>query len=154
MKAEASVDISRPIEEVFEFTNEHVVEWSITVVEDTVIEETPGQVGTTFKCVTKSEGRLMEFHGTVTRWEPPKLSAIELVGGAFDIHAEYTFDEIPDGTRVTQKSVISPHGIMKIVFACMSVVGWLTGRSACGEVENELENLKGILEKRNNVAEE
>ena len=61
MKAEASVEINRPIEEVFDFTNNHVVEWSVTVVEDTVINETPDRVGTTFKCVTESRGQRLEF---------------------------------------------------------------------------------------------
>jgi hypothetical protein len=80
MQSEASVEINRPIEDVFEFTNDHVVEWSLTVVEDTVIEETPDRVGTTFKCVTESRGKRREFQGRVTRWKRPHVSAINLVG--------------------------------------------------------------------------
>lgn len=38
MKQQAGVEIERPIDEVFEYTNKRVAEWSLTVVEDEVIE--------------------------------------------------------------------------------------------------------------------
>tara|TARA_R110002072_G_scaffold233795_1_gene391347 strand:+ start:11561 stop:12016 length:456 start_codon:yes stop_codon:yes gene_type:complete len=145
MKTKASVEISRPIEEVFDFTNNHVVEWSITVVEDTVIEETPDRVGTTFKCITQSNGRKMNFQGVVTRWEPPHVSAIDLVGDAFGIEAAYFFERTPAGTRVTQKSVISPKGLLKVFFF---LFGWMMGPAGCKEAQRELDNLKSVLESR------
>jgi len=48
MKQQASVEIDRPIEEVFQYTNNNVAEWSLTDVEDEVIEEKPDRVGSTF----------------------------------------------------------------------------------------------------------
>lgn len=145
MKAEASVEINRPIEEVFEFTNDHVVEWSITVIEDTVINETPDRIGTTFKCVTESRGQRLEFQGVVTRWEQPHVSAIELVGDTFDIEAAYLFESTSSGTRVTQKSVISPKGFLKVVFF---LFGWMMGKAGCDEAQKELDNLKRVLENK------
>lgn len=56
MKQQASVEVERPIDEVFEYTNKRVAEWSLTVVEDEVIEEEPGGVGSTFRCVTEDHG--------------------------------------------------------------------------------------------------
>ena len=38
MKQQGSVEIYRPIDEVFEYTNNHVAEWSFAIVEDEVIE--------------------------------------------------------------------------------------------------------------------
>ena len=61
MLTEISVEIDRPIEEVFEYTNNNVVEWSTTVVEDEVIDEKPEVVGTTFLCVTEENGRQMDL---------------------------------------------------------------------------------------------
>lgn len=145
MKAEASVVVHRPIEEVFEFTNDHVAEWSLTVVSDEVINETPDRVGTTFRCVTQGHGRQMVFEGTVTRWEPPSLSAIHLIGEAFDIEAAYFFEPTSDGTRVTQKSVISPKGFTKVIFFLFS---WAMGKASCNEAQKELDNLKRLLEAR------
>ena len=81
MHSLASVEIDRPIDEVFTYTNEKVAEWSLTVVEDEVIEGKNG-VGTTFRCVTEEKGRRMDFQGVVTLWEPPIKSAISLTGRA------------------------------------------------------------------------
>ena len=151
MQSEASVQINRPIEEVFEFTNDHVVEWSLTVVEDTVTHETPGRVGTTFKCVTESRGQRLEFRGEVTRWEHPYVSAINLVGDTFDIEAAYFFETTADGTRVTQKAIISPKGLMRIPFI---LFGWMMGKASCNEALKELENLKRVLEGRDDPSAE
>lgn len=151
MQSEASVEIYRPIEDVFEFTNDHFVEWSLTVVEDTVINETPDRVGTTFKCVTESRGQRMEFSGEVTRWERPHVSAINLVGDSFDIQAAYFFEATDDGTRVTQKAVISPKGFLKVVFF---LFGWMMGKASCNEAQKELDNLKRVLEERDSSAGE
>lgn len=143
MQAEASVEINRPIEDVFDFTNEHVPEWSITVVEDSIIEETPDRVGTTFRCLTQSQGKEMEFQGVVTRWERPHVSASELVGESFDIEVAYFFEKTTEGTRVTQKSIVSPKSFLKVFFF---LFGWMMGKSSCDAASNELENLKRILE--------
>ena len=151
MQAEASVVVDRPIEEVFEFTNYRVAEWSLTVVEDEVIHETPDRVGTTFRCVTQSHGKQMVFQGTVTRWEPPALSAIHLIGDTFDIEAMYLFESTPEGTRVTQQSVISPRGFTKVIFF---LFGWMMGKATCNEVQKELDNLKRLLEEPAPAADE
>ena len=49
MKHEVSIEIDRPIGEVFDYTNHNVAESSITVVEDEVIEDREGGVGSTFR---------------------------------------------------------------------------------------------------------
>lgn len=151
MQSEASVEISLPIEDVFEFTNDHVVEWSLTVVEDTVINETPDRVGTTFKCVTESRGKRLEFRGEVTRWERPHASAINLIGDSFDIEAAYFFETTDAGTRVTQKAVISPKGLLRVPFF---LFGWMMGKASCDEAQKELDNLKRVLEERVGSADE
>ena len=42
MKTSGSIEIDRPMEDVFRLTTEHVADWSILVVEDEMIEEKPG----------------------------------------------------------------------------------------------------------------
>ena len=145
MKQQASVEIDRPIEEVFEYTNNHVAEWSNTVVEDEVIEEKPEGVGTTFRCVTEEHGKRMEFQGIVTRREPPYVSAIHLTGPQFDIDAEYVFEDLGGRTRVTQRSSVAPKGLLKVFFF---LFGWMMKKSSCKAAENELLNLKRLLEER------
>lgn len=143
MRQQASVEIERPIDEVFDYTNNHVAEWSITVVEDEVIESTPDRVGSTFRCVTADHGCRSDFQGEVVRYEPPHLSAIFLTGKKFDIAAEYRFEDLGGRTRVTQESFVYPKGMTKVFFF---FCGWMFRTAACKAQQNELDNLKRLLE--------
>jgi len=104
MKSEGSILINRPIEDVFDLTNNHVSEWSIVVVEEESLEETPEVVGSTFRTLTEDRGHQMELTGIVTAYQPPNHSAIHLEGEMFDIDAVYQFEKISEEeTRVTQR---------------------------------------------------
>lgn len=142
MRSVASIEIDRPIEEVFTYTNENVAEWSLTVVEEEITEDRNG-VGTTFRCVTEDRGHRMEFQGVITHWEPPTKSAISLTGKSFDIAAEYRFEDFNGRTRVTQESTVSGKGFLKIVFL---LFGALMNKQGCKAVSRELESLKRKLE--------
>lgn len=150
MRSIASVEIERPIEEVFRLTNEHVAEWSMVVVEDVVLDRNPAGVGTTFRTVTEESGKRMVFQGVVTRHDPPHASAVQLMGDSFDIDAEYTFEELGSGrTRVTQRSHVTGKGFFKIV---MALCGWLMHTSNRKAAEKELNGLKQFCETQPNVA--
>ena len=140
---EASIEIDRPIADVFEYTIHNVPDWSLTVVEDKVIEQTPDHVGTTFLCVTQDRGKRLDFDGLVTRHEPPTFSACQLVGSMFDIDVEYEFEDLSGRTRVTQRSTVKPKGFTKVMFF---LIGWAMKGSACDAVNNELESLKSKVE--------
>ena len=56
MESSVSVDINRPLPEVFRYTNENVSDWSITVVENEVLEETPEKVGSRFRMLNPGQG--------------------------------------------------------------------------------------------------
>lgn len=142
MHSLASIEIDRPIGEVFTYTNEKVAEWSLTVVENEVIQDKNG-AGTTFRCVTEERGHRMDFQGVLTIWEPPTKSAIRLTGKSFDIEAEYRFEELNGRTRVTQESTVSGKGFVKTMFF---LFGWLMNRQGCKAALRELENLKKKLE--------
>ena len=145
MTTEGSVEIDRPIAEVFEYTTNNVAEWSLTVVEDVPIETAPdGGVGSTFRCVTEDRGQRMEFLGSVTRHEPPTASSVNLVGKQFDIDALYLFEDLSGRTRVTQVSVVRPKGLMmKLMFA---IIGPFMKKSSCDAVSKELQSLKQHME--------
>ena len=142
MHSLASIEIDRPLDEVFAYTNDKVAEWSLTVVEDEVIEDKNG-VGTTFRCVTEEKGHRMDFQGIVTLWEPPTKSAISLTGKTFDIEAEYRFEDLNGRTRVTQESTVSGKGFVKIMFF---LFGWFMNKPGCKAVQHALESLKEKLE--------
>jgi uncharacterized protein YndB with AHSA1/START domain len=144
MQSEASVEIDRPIEEVFRLTNEHVAEWSIVVVEEEILDQKPDGVGTTFRNVTEDHGKRMEFEGVVTQYDPPHFSAVQLTGTMFDIEAEYTFEDLAGRTRVTQRTHVIGKGF--IFKSIMFLFGWLMKKSSCKASEKELISLKRFCE--------
>lgn len=143
MRNEVSIEIDRPIDEVFRLTNEHVAEWSIIVVEDEVLDEKPEGLGTTFRTVTEEYGKRMEFQGVVTRYDPPHAKAIRLTGAMFDIETEFTFEDLSGRTRVTQAATVTGKGFAKLL---MFLSGWMMGKSHCKASENELDSLKRFCE--------
>ena len=144
MRTTASVLIDRPIDQVFRLTTEQVALWSETVVEDEIVENhNNGGVGTKFRTLTEEKGRQMEFHGTVTRHEPPLASTVEMEGTMFDIEAAYTFEDLGPQTRVTQSSVVRGKGLFRI-FLMLS--GGLMRKSTFDAVQKELEGLKAFCE--------
>lgn len=145
MKNQGSIVVDQPIDRVFEYTTNHVADWSLTVVEDEPLDTKPdGGVGSTFRCVTEDHGRRMEFQGEVTRHEPPRFSAVSLVGKQFNIEVLYTFEEENGSTRVTQASVVKPNGIvMKVLFA---IIGPFAKKASCEATAKELASLKEKLE--------
>ena len=147
MRTEMSVEIDRPIAEVFDYTNNHVAEWSLTVIEDEVLDEKPEGVGTTFRVVTEENGRRMEFKGLVTRHEPPTFSAALLTGSSFDIEVEYSFKDLSGRTRVTQRSSVNGKGFFKLMLV---PCGWLMQKSSRRTLSAELANLKRLLETQEN----
>ena len=141
MQSSCAVEIDKPIEAVFDYTNKNVAEWSSCVVEDVMIEEkNDGGLGTKFCTVTEERGRRMEFPGEVTHYEPPTASTVVLVGDSFDIEAAHTFESLDEGrTRVTQNSDVTPKGFLKVFFF---LFGWLMKKGGCEAARKELENLK------------
>jgi hypothetical protein len=151
MRSAGSVEIDRPIDEVFRLTNEHVAEWSIIVVEDELIEEKPEGVGTTFRTVTEENGKRMEFQGVVTRYDPPRLSAVVLTGKMFDLDIQYTFEDLGGRTRVMQQCDVTGKGFFRLF---LGLFGWLMKKSSCNATNDELESLKKFCEGQDNAAAE
>ena len=144
MQTEGSVVIDRGINDVFRLTNDHVAEWSQHVVEDELIEEKPGGVGTTFRSVTEDHGRRMEFDGVITRYDVPTSSAVHLEGSAFDLDVEYFFEDLGgDQTKVTQRSKVFGKGLMKLFFL---LGGWAMRKSSRKALDSEFQSLKSFCE--------
>lgn len=145
MITEGSVIVDRHIEDVFDYTNNNVAEWSNMVVEEETLEETPSGVGSRFRMVTEDHGRREEFHGETTAYDPPKLSRSYMTGGSFDIDVEYRFEDLRGKTRVTQKSDVKGKGFMRVL---LPVMGVLMRKSSCRALQNELDSLKRHCENR------
>ena len=145
MQSEISVEIDAPIEQVFDYALNNTTEWSTLIVEDEAISETPEVVGSKFRIVTEEKGRRMEFDGEVTHYDAPNLSRIYLKNKMFDLDVEYRFEDLGGRTRLTQNSIVHPHGFVKVM---MSLMGWAMKKSSCESNANELNRLKQKLEER------
>ena len=143
MQNTGSIEIDRPIEEVFRLANEHIAEWSNVVVEDEAIDEKPEGVGTTFRTVTEESGARLEFQGVVTQHEPPFASAVRLVGEPFDIDTSFRFEDLGGRTRVTQQATVTGKGYIKLL---MFLAGPFVRKSNCKAQNDELESLKRYCE--------
>ena len=146
LKNEGSIEIDRPIADVFEYTTTRVADWSLTVIRDEPLQTVDdGGAGSTFRCVTETNGQQMEFDGEVIRHEPPNISQSKLTGQMFDIDVLYAFEELNSHrTRVTQASIVTPKNpAMKVMFR---LFGWLMKKSSCSATKLELESLKAKLE--------
>jgi len=147
MQNEGSIEIDRPIEEVFRLTNEDVAKWSIVVVEDERIDENPKGVGTRFRMATEDHGKRMEFQGVVTAYDPPWASAVKMTGAMFDIEAAYSFEDLGGKTKVTQFSTVNGKGFMKLFFL---LFGRMMNKASCDALAKELNCLKNYCEAHSN----
>jgi hypothetical protein len=87
----------------------------------------------------------MEFHGMVTRHDPPYASTVVMTGQYFDIEADYVFEDVSGRTRLTQRATVKGRGFFNVM---MVLFGWLMRRGGCRAQANELNNLKRLLESR------
>lgn len=141
---ESTVEIDAPIEKVFDVANNRIVDWSLVVVEDEILEETEDGVGTTFRVVTAERGKRMEFAGKVLKYDPPFANSVEMIGQHFDIFVESTFEDLGGRTRMTQVSNVQGKGIVRLMF---TLFGWMMRKSSCEAQNKELESLKALAEK-------
>ena len=163
MRTEGGIEINGPIDRVFELTIYDMAEWSGVVIEDKVVEEVDGMVGTKFRTVTKTPNttKTMVFNGEVTHHAPPHLHAALMEGDQFSLDVVYKFEEVNENTLVTQTSVVEGKGMMKLLFR---VMGWLSktpmasniDKAQCDALQQELNRLKHYCEKKikNETAEE
>jgi hypothetical protein len=143
IKTEGSVEIDRPIHEVFRLTNEDVAKWSIVVDESELLDGTEKGVGTRFRSVTEDHGKRMEFQGIVTAYDPPYASAVKLTGDMFDIEAAYSFEDLGQRTKVTQFSTVTGKGFVKLFFL---LCGWMMNKASGDALAKELNSLKRYCE--------
>lgn len=145
MKMTGSIEIERPIQEVFDYTVNNVAEWSLVVVEDEPLDDKPLGVGSTFRFATEERGHRMEFTGEVARHDPPTAHVAEMKSKQFDITGDYTFESLGDArTRVTLRSTVQPKTFfIKLLFF---VTSFFVNRANCKATAKELQSLKKLLE--------
>jgi uncharacterized membrane protein len=143
MRVEESVEINRPLQEVFDYAAdpENLPEWSGLVLE--VRKETQGTLmeeGARYTTVAKFLGRSFETPYEVSVHDPPRRHTDKSLGGPFPQEYTHTFEEMEGGrTRFTQVSEGEPGGFFRLA-------GPLLERAGRRQFRADLETLKDLLE--------
>ena len=143
MRVEESVEIDRPVEEVFSYAAdpEHFPEWSGIILE--AHKETPQgpiAVGERFTNVAKFLGRRFETPFEVTAHEHNRRHSHRSTGGPLVQEYTSTFEETAGGgTRMRQVVEGEPGGFFRLA-------GPLLERAGRRQFRADLETLKDLLE--------
>jgi uncharacterized membrane protein len=144
MRAEESIKINRPLQEVFNYVSDvgNFPEWTAHTLE--VRKDTAGapQHSDRFTHAIKSVGRRFETPYERTSYEPNRRYTDRAVGGPIpNQQREYTFQEVPGGTRLTRAVEAEPGGVLKLLEP-------LQKRSVKRQLRKDLQTLKELLEAR------
>ena len=144
MRVQESIEINRPLEEVFNYLSEaaNFPEWTAHTLE--VRKDTPGppQQGDGFTVAIKSLGRRFETPYERTSYEPNRRYTDRAVGGPIPNQQwDYTFQEVSGGTRLTRAVEAKPGGLLKLLEP-------LQRRTVKRQLRKDLQTLKDLLEAR------
>ena len=144
MHLEESVDIDRPLEEVFEYTSDvgNYPHWMAHVLE--VRKHGPGapQQSDRFVVAIKSVGRRFETPYERTSHEAGRRYTDRAVGGPIPNQRWHSaFQEVPGGTRFTRAVDVESTGLLKLLEP-------LQKRAAGRQLKKDLQTLKHVVEAR------
>lgn len=141
IKIENSVQVNRPVEEVFAFVAniENLTLWAGPVTEAKQTSEGPIGVGTTQTQSAQFLGRQMETTQEVTEYELNKKLSTKSTSGPLPLEIHYTFEPVGEGTRIKLEGNLDAGGFFKLA---EPVVGRMLNRQTASDAQT----LKELLE--------
>ena len=142
MRVEETIEINRPLEEVFNYVSEvgNYPEWMAHALEVRKDTAGPPQQGDRFIVAIKSVGRRFETPYERTWYEPNRRFTDRAVGGPVPNQRwDCAFQEVPGGTRLTRGVEAEMSGILKLLVP-------LQKRAAERQLRKDLQTLKDVLE--------
>jgi hypothetical protein len=105
MKFTTSIQITRPVEVVFEYLSDvtNASAWDSAVMQVTKTSEGTEGKGSTYKMIRKLPGGEAENVLQVVELVPNREFTIKTISGPTPLQYQYLFETIPNGTRVTQE---------------------------------------------------
>jgi uncharacterized membrane protein len=144
MRVEESIQINRPLKEVFDYVSDvgNYPEWMADALEVLKDKEGPPQQGDRFTLAIKSVGRRFETPYERTSYEANRRYTDRAVGGPIPNQRwDCAFQEVPGGTRLTRAVEAEPGGLLKVLEP-------LQKRAAERGLRRDLKTLKDVLEVR------
>jgi uncharacterized protein YndB with AHSA1/START domain len=147
MQASATIEIDRPIEDVFEYVSDpyNMEAWVVGVSGVTLVDADPSRVGARFESDYTYGGRTVRMAYEVTASNPPERYATR-GEGPYPFTGELTLEPTPGSTRVTNTVDAAADGrFTSITFTLFGpIVRWLMAR----RLREELASLRAELEGR------
>lgn len=140
MRVEHSVIINRPVREVFDLVGnpDNDPTWGSLIVGSTALSSGPVGVGSRFEQTATFMGARLTAMIEITDYEPErKVSYVTSKPVAIE-HAR-TFEEVPEGTRLTFVTELHAHGRFRVAEA-------LLRRGAHRQMEADMDEIKALME--------
>jgi hypothetical protein len=136
-----SVEIARPLEEVFAFVANPGNDacWGSNLAEVTELSPGPLGVGARFRYTVRFAGRQFELVREVTEYEPNRRQAVKTISGPLRFGGVRTFEAIPGGTGITLTGGGRAGGFFGLAEPLLL-------RAAQRSLRTDLATLKGLLE--------
>jgi uncharacterized protein YndB with AHSA1/START domain len=140
-RAEASVEIARPIEEVFAILTdpEQTRRWFPVEVDEHWTSPPPRGVGSTRHATVRMFGRRTENDAVVTEYDPPRRGVMVVDSGGATVGVALDFAPIEGGTRVAVTFDAQGRGLTGLLLG--PFLGWYARSWRTG-----LANLKRMME--------
>ena len=140
-RIEESVDIKRPVEQIFTYTTDakHWPKWNSVIVESEQTSPGPVGVGTTFRGTSRLMGRSMPWTAKVTEFEANRGYGKKIDSGAVMIEQHNTYQPIKAGTRFTIHYDMTVSGFLKLLSPMLV-------SSMRKELKKSLGTLKSVME--------
>ena len=144
MRVRGSVEIDRPLQEVFNYVSDvdNYPQWMAHVLG--VRKETPGppRESDRFVVAIKSVGRRFETPYERTSYQADRRYTDRAVGGPIPGHQWHSaFEKAPNGTSYTRTVDVESRGVLKLLEP-------LQKRAADRQLRKDLQTLKGVVEAR------
>jgi uncharacterized membrane protein len=140
---QASVDVQRPIETVFEFVSDlgNAPKWQRGVVESKRLTAGPVRIGTQFQETVRMMGMRFDAQCEVVDLQPPRTLAMTADGKIVAYRGTFTFEPLPDnrGTRLSVAGQMSMKGLWR-------VLELIAGGEIRKESAAELQDIKKAIE--------
>jgi uncharacterized membrane protein len=143
MRVEESIEIDKPVEEVFDylFEIENFPEWSAPAIDVRKDPAGTPKEGDTFTVVVTFLGRRLELPYEVTDYDPLRHYTHKSTGGPIPNQWSYTFNEVSGATRLRRVAQGEYGGFFRVADP-------LFERVLKRQVRADLETVKDLLEAR------
>ena len=146
-KINGQIEISRPVEEVFDFVADETNEprYNDDMVHCEKVTSGPIGEGTRYEAEMTSTGPASMTVEVIGYERPHRLESTAHIQGTMDIRGAVTFEATAGGTLMTWEWDVEPHG-------CMKLLGPFITRMGSRNEERIWTSLKSLLETHSDAA--